>query len=87
MRWGRRKKAAGAPSALFLQVEAALGELRAYAASHGGRIDLADVADDGVVTVRFRGACAFCPLADLTFHAAVEKRLLAVPGVTKVIRR
>ncbi len=45
-----------------------------YAASHGGRIELVDVADD-VVSVRLGGACHGCPAQSFTVHRRLEADL------------
>lgn len=47
------------------------GELAEFIESHGGRIELRQVLD-GVVTVELGGACAHCPLADVTMRQRVE---------------
>lgn len=59
-----------------------------YALSHGGRIELLEVSEDGVVTVAMQGACKHCPLSGLTIKLAVERRIQeAVPGIVKVVVR
>lgn len=43
---------------------------------HGGSIELVNVDEKGgVVTVRLTGACAGCPMSQLTFVGFVEKIL------------
>lgn len=70
---------------LELAVEAAMKDVRALARSHGGRIDIVSVSQEGVVTVRLQGTCRFCPLSTITLRLGVEKKLLdTVPGITKV---
>jgi Fe-S cluster biogenesis protein NfuA len=62
-------------------------EVQAYARTHGGEIELVSVTDSGEVSVKFRGACKGCPVADITFRHGIELQLKAlVPGVTKVVR-
>ena len=61
------------------------GELGSFAASHGGRIDLADVRDS-VVTVRLGGACHGCPAARVTLRQRLEDRLRRrCPGLRGVV--
>ena len=51
----------------------------------GGDLELVNVADDGVVQVRFHGACVGCPSSSLTLHTGIERNLKQhVPGVTVV---
>ena len=72
---------------LFRAVNDALWELREYAQSHGGRIDLVGVSEDGVVKLRMSGACKNCPLSGITLKLGVEERLrVLVPGVKRVIQ-
>lgn len=55
-------------------VAALAGEVGELARSHGGAIELESV-EDGVVTVRMRGACNGCPAAEVTLHARLERQL------------
>jgi len=66
------------------QVEKALGDIRPALQADGGDIELVDV-QDGVVHVRLRGACAGCPMSQLTLTNGVERHLKnVVPGVERV---
>ncbi|MHB8635960.1 MAG: NifU family protein [Fimbriimonadaceae bacterium] len=81
-----RRKPAQPDTPLFRAVQIAMTEARLYAASHGGDIELVDVADDGTVRIKFRGSCRFCPLASVTMKLVVEKRLIElVPEVRRVV--
>lgn len=55
-------------------VTAALDELRPYAESHGGSIELESIAD-GVVKVRMLGSCDGCPSSSATLSEGVEEAL------------
>ena len=67
------------------QVEKALGDIRPALQADGGDIELVDVTDDGVVQVRLQGACAGCPMSQLTLTNGVERHLKnVVPGVERV---
>ena len=67
------------------QVEKALGDIRPALQADGGDIELVDVLDDGVVQVRLQGACAGCPMSQLTLTNGVERHLKnVVPGVERV---
>ncbi len=51
----------------------------------GGNVDLVDVGDDGVVSVRLVGACQGCPASTMTLQAGLEATLKAqVPEGTGV---
>jgi len=67
------------------QVEDVLGQLRIHLQADGGDIELVDVSDKGVVKVRLKGACAGCPMSQMTLAHFVEENLKkAVPAVKKV---
>ncbi len=66
------------------QVEKALGDIRPALQADGGDIEFVDVVD-GVVQVRLQGACAGCPMSQLTLTSGVERHLKnVVPGVERV---
>ncbi|MDD5680796.1 MAG: NifU family protein [Candidatus Omnitrophica bacterium] len=67
------------------QVEDVLVGLRTHLQADGGDIELVDVSDKGIVKVRLKGACAGCPMSQMTLAHFVEESLKkAVPGVKKV---
>lgn len=67
------------------KVEAALSKLRAALQADGGDIELVDISDKGVVKVRLKGACAGCPMSQMTLANFVERSLKKdVPAVKKV---
>ena len=54
-------------------------------AADGGGIELVDVSDDGVIQVRFQGACQGCPGARMTLEMGVTKILKeALPDIENV---
>jgi Fe-S cluster biogenesis protein NfuA len=71
---------------LYEAVRDAMADVRAYAMSHGGNIDLLSVTEAGVVSIRFSGACKGCPLSGITLKLGIEEQLkIRVPGVKKVV--
>ncbi len=67
------------------KVEKALNKLRAGLQADGGDIELVDVTEDGVVKVRLKGACAGCPMSQMTLANYVSQNLKKeVPGITTV---
>ncbi len=67
------------------KVEAALSKLRSVLQQDGGDIELVDVTQEGVVKVRLKGACAGCPMSQMTLTNYVEQNLKKeVPEVKKV---
>ena len=67
------------------KVEAALNKLRSALQADGGDVELVDVDKDGVVKVRLKGACAGCPMSQMTLTNFVEQNIKKeVPGIKKV---
>lgn len=66
------------------RVEAALEKVRPTLQRDGGDIKLLDV-NDGVVKVKLQGACAGCPMSQMTLAWGVEQTLKKeVPEVVRV---
>jgi Fe-S cluster biogenesis protein NfuA len=66
------------------QVQKALDDIRPALQADGGDIEFVDVVD-GVVQVRLQGACAGCPMSQMTLTNGVERHLKnIVPGVERV---
>jgi Fe-S cluster biogenesis protein NfuA len=68
------------------QVEEVLNQVRTDLQNHGGDVELVDVNEEtGVVQVKLVGACAGCPMSQMTLQMGIERVLKErVPGVTKV---
>ena len=66
------------------KVEEVLNEVRPSLQADGGDVELVDVVD-GVVKVRLKGACAGCPMSQMTLAFGIEKVLKErIPEVKKV---
>ena len=73
-----------APS-VFLRVGAVLQQIRPAIQADGGDVELVEVTDEGLVRVRFHGACIGCPSATMTLQAGIEQNLRdRIPEVTGV---
>ncbi len=67
------------------RVEDALQKVRPSLQADGGDVQLLDVNDDGVVTVKLMGACGGCPMSQMTLKMGIEKVLKQnVPEVKSV---
>jgi Fe-S cluster biogenesis protein NfuA len=65
-------------------VEKALQKIRPALQADGGDIELIDVVD-GIVKVKLTGACAGCPMSQMTLKRGVERVLKEqVPEVKSV---
>lgn len=74
------------PSELRQRIADVLELIRPSVQADGGDIELVDVGSDGVVSVRFHGACIGCPSSNLTLQMGIEANLRdQVPEVTRVI--
>jgi Fe-S cluster biogenesis protein NfuA len=67
------------------QVQRALNNIRPYLQADNGDIELIDITEDGIVTVKFLGACKTCPLSVMTLRAGVERTIMKeVPSVKRI---
>lgn len=68
------------------KVQDVIDLIRPAVQADGGDIELVDVGDDGVVRIRFHGACNGCPSSTMTLHMGIERNVLErVPEVKKII--
>ncbi|MGH3496041.1 MAG: NifU family protein [Nocardioidaceae bacterium] len=65
------------PHDVRTRVEAALDSVRPYLGSHGGDVELLDVSEDRVVTLRLLGSCDGCASSAATLELAVEDAIMA----------
>jgi len=68
------------------KVEAALGEIRPMLQADGGGVELVDVSEDGIVSVKLTGACGGCPMSQMTLKMGIEKTVKAeIPEIKEVV--
>jgi Fe-S cluster biogenesis protein NfuA len=66
------------------KVEEILNQIRPSLQADGGDVELVDVVD-GIVKLRLKGACAGCPMSQMTLAFGIERVLKEkVPEVKKV---
>lgn len=66
------------------KVEAAINKIRPMLQADGGDVELIGI-DDGVVTVKLQGACAGCPMSQMTLKNGIERFLKKeIPEVKSV---
>jgi len=69
------------------QVQEVLNLVRPHLQADGGDVELVDVTEDGVVSVRLTGACGSCPMSTMTLKMGIERTLMEkVPGVKEVVQ-
>lgn len=67
------------------KIEAVLDKVRPQLEADGGGVELVDYSD-GIVQVEFQGACADCPMANLTLKNVIEVALRQEhPDIKQVI--
>lgn len=68
------------------KVQGVINLIRPAVQADGGDIELVNVMDDGVVQVRFHGACHGCPSAGMTLQDGIERNVKErVPEITRVV--
>ena len=68
------------------KVSDVLDTIRPMLMADGGNVELIDVAEDGIVSVKLQGACGTCPMAQLTLKMGIEKELKRqIPEVKEVV--
>lgn len=80
--------APAAPAAADVRdrVQAVINLIRPAVQADGGDIELVDVYADGLVQVRFHGACLGCPSSPMTLRDGIERNLREkVPEVARVV--
>ncbi len=84
---GRPRGAAPGPAvSLREHVEQILALIRPAIQSDEGDVELVDVSQDGVVRVRFHGACVGCPSSSVTLQQGIEKSLKQhIPAIKAVL--
>ena len=67
------------------KVQAVINKIRPMLKADGGDVELVDVGEDGVVKVRLQGACAGCPMSQMTLKNRIERLLKQeIPEVKSV---
>jgi len=68
------------------RVQDVINLIRPAVQADGGDIELVDVTGEGVVQIRFHGACHGCPSSHMTLHSGIERNLRErIPQVTQVV--
>lgn len=74
------------PASIHDRVQSVINWLRPIIQSDGGDLELVNISPDGIVQVRFHGACVGCPSSSVTLRQGIESNIREkVPEVTQVI--
>ena len=69
------------------KVQEVLELIRPALQADGGDVELVDVTDDGLVSVRLTGACGSCPMSTMTLKMGIERTLKEkLPEVKEVVQ-
>ena len=69
------------------KVQEVLNLVRPHLQADGGDVELVDVTQDGVVSVRLKGACGSCPMSTMTLKMGIERTLKQhLPEVKEVVQ-
>lgn len=69
------------------KVQEVLELVRPALQADGGDVELVDVTDDGIVSVRLTGACGSCPMSTMTLKMGIERTLRdKIPEVKEVVQ-
>lgn len=61
---------------LETRVQAVLEKVRPYLKIDGGDVELIKVREDGIVELKFLGACDTCALKPMTLRAGIERAIM-----------
>ena len=68
------------------KVQGVINLIRPAVQADGGDIEIVDVTGEGVVQIRFHGACHGCPSSTMTLQMGIERNLRErVPEITQVV--
>jgi Fe-S cluster biogenesis protein NfuA len=68
------------------RVQTVIDKIRPMLQADGGDVELVDY-EDGVVKVRLKGACAGCPMSQMTLRNGIERLLKEeLPEIKSVVQ-
>jgi len=69
----------------YENVDKVLDSIRPALVADGGNVELVEV-DDGTVKLRLQGACAGCPMSQMTLRMGIERELRKqLPDIKEVV--
>lgn len=71
---------------LAKRVDDVLETMRPFLNADGGNVELVDIKEDKIVTLRLLGACSNCQMSHMTMKAGIEEGIKkAIPEIESVI--
>lgn len=72
--------------ALIDRLDKALDTVRPHLKVDGGDVEVVDVSDDLVVSIKWMGNCEFCSMSAMTMRAGIKEAIIQqVPEIKEVI--
>lgn len=72
--------------ALIGRLDKALDTVRPHLKVDGGDVEIVDVSDDLVVSIKWLGNCEFCSMSAMTMRAGIKEAIIQqVPEIKEVI--
>lgn len=69
------------------RVAEVLDMIRPALQADGGDVELVDVSDEGIVSLKLTGACGSCPMSTMTLKMGIERNLMEqIPEVKEVVQ-
>lgn len=69
------------------EIQEALSFIRPRLQADGGDVEFISLSDDGLVSVRLKGACGSCPMATMTLKMGIEAQLKeSYPDIKEVVQ-
>lgn len=67
------------------KVNEIIDKIRPGLQADGGDVEIVNITDDGVIEVELQGACAGCPMSQLTIKNGIERTLKQeIPEIKEV---
>ncbi|MEZ4805336.1 MAG: NifU family protein [Bacteroidia bacterium] len=68
------------------KIEEALDSVRPFLKMDGGDVELIDINEDNVVTLKLLGACSGCSMSHMTMKAGIEEAIKKIlPEIKSVV--
>ena len=61
---------------LKIEIETALDTIRPHLAADGGDVEVVSITEDGIVLIKWLGACKSCEMSQMTLKAGVEQTII-----------
>ncbi len=71
---------------LLARVDKALDTVRPHLKVDGGNVEVVDISDDMMVSIKWLGNCEFCSMSAMTMRAGIKEAIIQqVPEIKEVI--